>query len=195
MKVLVALALAVALVIPAAGTHADPQYPVVIVPGAGNPQNTLAPHIAQAYRDAGYTVYQPAFENDTAFFGAASEELRAYIDGFGASKVHLVGLSAGGLTARYYLKFRGGTAKTASYVSWDTPQRGIWWNPWGEWQLNLGDDTPGSLPYMAIGRDANTHLDGGSCNKTLGGGMTHAAAFDSQQALAWALEGTAGACP
>ncbi|WP_279107445.1 lipase family alpha/beta hydrolase [Gordonia paraffinivorans] len=102
-------------------------------------------------------------------------------------KVDLVGHSMGGLAARHYLKFLGGTAHVEHYVSMGTGQYG--WRPacllppgTGDDMcptspflraLNRGDDTPGSVAYTtlrtidddppATGGQRNRHLDGGVC--------------------------------
>jgi triacylglycerol lipase len=91
----------------------------------------------------------------------------------GAAKVDLVGHSEGGLEARYYLKFLGGTAHVQRYISLGTPQYGTYLANFGKVlgitdlagcvacnqmaigsdflaTLNSGDDTPGSVRYTTV---------------------------------------------
>ena len=98
-------------------------------------------------------------------------ELRDYVNYVlavtGASKVDLIGHSMGGLSARYYIKFLGGASKVDDYVSLGTPQKGTimaiipltWFTAGGVEMipgssflntLNSGDETPGSVHYVAI---------------------------------------------
>ena len=83
----------------------------------------------------------------------------------GASKVDLICHSMGGLSARYYIRFLGGRYKVDDYVSLGTPQRGTYvaiiaaWTAGGRemipgssflTKLNYGDETPGTVHYVAI---------------------------------------------
>jgi triacylglycerol lipase len=108
-------------------------------------------------------------------------------------KVHLVGHSMGGLSARYYIKVLGGISNVASYTAFGTPQHGSPSNSCAPWEivpdqcptgpvlqeLNRGDDTPGSIYYTSIAsRQAYPEeaegkwasLDQGACLPLVDGG-------------------------
>ncbi len=91
----------------------------------------------------------------------------------GASKVDLIGHSEGGLEARYYIKFLGGSAHVRRYISLGTPQYGTVLANFSTVfnlaslvgcvacyqmtigstflaNLNSGDDTPGNVKYTTI---------------------------------------------
>lgn len=181
----------VAVLSPAPG-RADTGYPVLLVHGGiGSPADFDQMSgwlIADGYRP--YTVDLGYPGIDTA---ANSEKIRARVDQIraatGASKVHLVGHSMGGLSARYYIKILGGLSYVASYTAFGTPQHG---NPNGCFlvpdqcpsspilqRLNRGDDTPGRIHYTSIAsRQAHPEeangmwhpLDHGACLPAIDGG-------------------------
>ncbi|MER3395775.1 MAG: lipase [Acidimicrobiia bacterium] len=91
----------------------------------------------------------------------------------GASKVDVVGHSEGGLEARYYIKYLGGSQHVGRYVSLGTPQYGTVLANFSTMynlaslvgclacyqmtinssflvDLNAGDDTPGNVKYTTV---------------------------------------------
>lgn len=94
-------------------------------------------------------------------------------------EISLVGHSAGGISAREYLKHQGGTEDIARYIAIGSPQYGSPGAcvqggtakdlcPGSDYmkQLNAGDDTPGPTEYYAIRGEhewADGRLDGGQC--------------------------------
>lgn len=76
------------------------------------------------------------------------------------ARVHLVGHSMGGISARYYLKNLGGASRVSTYVAIDAPHYGspkAWLLCWQIIPnspflraLNAPDATPGSLPYIQL---------------------------------------------
>lgn len=95
------------------------------------------------------------------------------------AEISLVGHSAGGISAREYLKHQGGTSDIARYIAIGSPQYGSPGAcvqggtakdlcPGSEYmnRLNAGDDTPGPTEYYAIRGEhewADGRLDGGQC--------------------------------
>ncbi len=172
--------------------HADTTYPVLLVHGGiGSPTDfdqMAGWLVSDGYRP--YTVDLGFPGIDTA---ANAEKIRAKADQIraetGASKVHLVGHSMGGLSARYYIKILDGLPFVASYTAFGTPQHG---NPNGcllvpdqcpdspvLQRLNRGDDTPGGIFYTSIAsRQAHPEeangtwhpLDQGACLPLVNGG-------------------------
>ena len=99
------------------------------------------------------------------------------------AEISLVGHSAGGISAREYLKHQGGTEDIARYIAIGSPQYG---SPGACVQsgtakdlclgseylnrLNAGDDTPGPTEYYAIRGEhewADGRVDGGQCRMKL----------------------------
>jgi len=153
---------ATAVASPAPG-RADTGYPVLLVHGGvGSPADfdqMVGWLSSDGYRP--YTVDLGFPGIDTA---ANAEKIRVRVDQIraetGASKVHLVGHSMGGLSARYYLKILDGLPFVASYTAFGTPQHGDRNGcflvpdqcPDGPilQRLNRGDDTPGQIHYTSI---------------------------------------------
>lgn len=95
------------------------------------------------------------------------------------AEISLVGHSAGGISAREYVKYQGGTEEIARYIAIGSPQYGSPGAcvqggsakdlcPGSEYmnRLNVGDDTPGPTEYYAIRGEhewADGRLDGGQC--------------------------------
>ena len=190
---------ATAVSTPASG-RADTAHPVLLVHGGlGEPGDfalMVVRLLADGYRP--YTVELDPFGIDTV--GNAGR-IKAKVDQIrattGASKVHLVGHSMGGLSARYYIKILDGLPTVASYTAFGTPQHGSPQHschpadpipdqcPTGSvlMELNRGDDTPGSIHYTSIAsrqahpEEANgkwAPLDQGACLPMVNGG-THGA--------------------
>ncbi|MGH3548233.1 MAG: esterase/lipase family protein [Pseudonocardiaceae bacterium] len=184
--VLVTLGLVVAVAIwSPAHSRADTRYPVLLVHGGflGSPANfsKMIERLRADHYDP-YTVDLGLVGNDTA---ANAKKISARVDevlaATGAPKVHLVGHSMGGLSARYYIKVLGGLSHVASYTAFGTPQHGNVHGcplvadqcPNGEFlqTLNRGDDTPGSIRYTSIASKQEldeadgtlTRLDHGAC--------------------------------
>ncbi|MFE0750764.1 esterase/lipase family protein [Gordonia sp. NPDC058843] len=177
-----AAVVSVAATLPASATAAPADRVVVIVPGqqlyAGDAQNeeTFRP-LADAIRADGNTVvYAHAGGRDVA---ADAKLIQRTVEPFvgEASSIGIVAHSAGGLGARHYLKFLGGTAAVDEYVAIGTAQYG---SPGGCAQprdggydtcmyadavtaLNRGPDAPGPTRYSVVQSDgewADGRLDG-----------------------------------
>ncbi|MGH3837709.1 MAG: esterase/lipase family protein [Pseudonocardiaceae bacterium] len=157
-----ALLAATAVFSPALG-RADTRYPVLLVHGGiGSPADFR--QMIDWLKSDGYRPYTvdlgfPGIDTaaNAKKIGTKADQIRAET---GASKVHLVGHSMGGLSARYYIKILGGLPHVASYTAFGTPQHG---NPSGCFlvpdqcpdgpilqRLNRGDDTPGRIHYTSI---------------------------------------------
>lgn len=130
----------------------------------------------------------------------------------------IVGVSMGGLSARYYLKSLDGTASVDAYASLGTPQYGVYGacllpqSSGGQMcptssflkALNLGDDTPGSVRYMTLWGTSDTtvpqsatRLDGGACYDTVPN-VVHTAYEEDVNvfaAVVQAINGGDGWCP
>ncbi|MGV0359555.1 lipase family alpha/beta hydrolase [Corynebacterium mastitidis] len=171
---------------------------VFILPGQGVGALPYQP-LAHALRGAGF---------DARPLDLAGTDLRAdattlaqEIDRVRAedpeATVSLVGHSAGGISARHYLKNLGGAEHTAAYVALGSPQysspstclqpgtaRDLCPGSGFLTQLNADDDTPGPTAYYALRSAqewADGRLDGGQCRMApiphpfppLGGGFHH----------------------
>lgn len=195
--VLATLGVLAAMIIPApASGRADTTHPVLLVHGGlGEPSDfnlMVVKLLADGYRP--YVVDLDLFGVDTV--GNAGR-IKAKVDQVrattGASKVHLVGHSMGGLSTRYYIKILDGLPNVASYTAFGTPQHGSSQHscqpsdpvpdqcPTGPVlkELNRGDDTPGSIHYTSIAsRQAHPEeadgkwapLDQGACLPMVNGG-------------------------
>lgn len=198
------VACATALVLLATGHARGAMPPVVMVHGAwpGSPSDFDA--MAAAFRAKGYTVYTP--QMPTPYDPQANAyALKAFIDGLGVPQVHLVGHSMGGIEARYYLKFLGGTAKVIDLTTIDSPAYGFWWGcflPGGFMcpgsafysHLNEGDDTPGPSRYVELmGQIDLWPLDGGVCTAHIDG--DHGSLPSQPAVIADVLAAVGGACP
>jgi triacylglycerol lipase len=161
--------------------------------------------------------------NDNVVNGRYIREQVAKLNtpGSGWSHFDIVGVSMGGLSARYYLKSLDGTASVDAYVSLGTPQYGIYGacllpqSGGGQMcptsaflkALNTGDDTPGTVDaprYMTLWGSSDTtvpqsatKLDGGACYTTIPG-VVHTAYEEDQHvfdAVVKAIDGGDGWCP
>lgn len=163
-----------------AGAAPDDERVVLLIPGqqlgsAAAAEGLYAP-LRDSLRDAGYRVeYVPALGVDIR----ADAELIAQrvASAADASFVGIVGHSAGGLGARWYLKFLDGAATVDEYVAIGVPQYG---SPGGCAQpadggydtcvhsstiaeLNAGPDAPGPTRYSVVQSDGewtDGRLDG-----------------------------------
>lgn len=157
---------ATAVTSPAPG-RADTNYPVLLVHGGtGNPGNFKEMEqrlAADGYRPFTVNLGFPGV--DTARNAdVISAEVDKILAATGASKVHLVGHSMGGLSTRYYIKMLNGLSKVATYTAFGTPQHGNPRHTCQPWEpvpdqcpngkvmkdLNAGDDTPGVIYYTSI---------------------------------------------
>jgi triacylglycerol lipase len=112
-----------------------------------------------------------------------AQQIKAFIDAQGWSRVDIVGQSMGGLSSRQYIKFLDRTVVDA-YVSLGTPQYGLYsacllpsfyggqMCPTSSFlrNLNKNDDTPGSIYWTTIYSrsdgivpNSSSRLDGGAC--------------------------------
>lgn len=184
---LVALASAIAIAsaataLPAAAGAAPADRVVVIVPGqqlyAGDAQNeeTFRPLATAIRADGNTVVYAHAGGRDVA---SDAKLIQRTVEPFvgKASSIGIVAHSAGGLGARHYLKFLGGSAVVDEYVAIGTAQYG---SPGGCAQprdggydtcmyadavtaLNRGPDAPGPTRYSVVQSDGewtDGRLDG-----------------------------------
>ncbi|MFI6868426.1 esterase/lipase family protein [Nocardia sp. NPDC050406] len=115
-----------------------------------------------------YVVELPGDEN-IANVRAIGEVVDRARGEHGGGKVDLVGHSMGGLSARYYLKYAGGTETTRTYISMGSSQRGYapacllppaaggQMCPLNDFivRLNSGDPTPPPVTYTFL----NSTLD------------------------------------
>lgn len=188
--------LAAMTVLSPAPARADTTHPVLLVYGGLGSQDDFKLMMLRLFLDGyrPYTVELDLFGIDTV--GNAGR-IKAKVDEIrtttGASKVHLVGHSMGGLSARYYIKILDGLPNVASYTAFGTPQHGSRQHscrpadpvpdqcPTGPvlTELNRGDDTPGSIHYTSIAstqahpEEANGEwapLDQGACLPLVNGG-------------------------
>lgn len=186
---------AIAVFAPVPG-GADPGYPVLLVHGGvGSPAdfNQMVGWLtADGYRPYTVDLGFPGVDTVTNARKIAAKVGQIRRD-TGVRKVHLVGHSMGGVSARYYIKILDGLPAVASYTAFGTPQHGSPANQCGPWEwvpdqcptgsvlqdLNRGDDTPGSIPYTSIAsRQAHPEeadgkwapLDQGACLPRVDGG-------------------------
>jgi triacylglycerol esterase/lipase EstA (alpha/beta hydrolase family) len=134
--------------------------------------------LAQRLRADGFRVFVWAMPHlGMGDIAESARALRAYTDRLraesGVTRFDLVGHSEGGLTARYYLKYLGGTAHVDRYVSLGSPHYGTYVANLATFvtvgtcvgivacrqmiigssflaALNSGDDTPGGVAYTTI---------------------------------------------
>jgi triacylglycerol lipase len=210
-KLLPALLLAAATSLPAApaaavtatpsGTGADVHVrnPVVLVTGLIGLAPAYEP-LAGRLRADGLRVFVWAMPNlGMGDIADSAQALARYVDRLraeaGVTRLDLVGHSEGGLTARHYLKFLGGTAYVDRYVSLGSPHYGTYVANLATFvtvgsclgivacrqmvigsdflaDLNAGDDTPGAVEYTAI-RTLQDELVRPTWHASLDGGATN----------------------
>lgn len=213
--VAVVLAVLALFTLPASGQAAGPD-PVLLIHGwraNASAWDVMVPRFAAL--DGRPVVALTLPGNDNVVNG---KYIRDQVAARGWSRLDIVGVSMGGLSARYYLKSLGGTASVDAYVSLGTPQYGILGacllpqSQGGQMcpsssflkALNAGDDTPGTVRYMTLWGTSDktvplkaTNLDGGACYATVPG-VVHTAYEEDQGvfgAVVQAIDGGAAWCP
>ncbi len=131
--------------------------PIVLVHGLFR-QASVFGKLTQRLQQSGRSVYAP---NLTHRAGAIALEdvavqLSDYIDRTLASEqsFDLVGLSMGGLVARYYLQRLGGLNRVERFVTISAPHRGTWM-AYGLPRSNCLQMRPGSAFVRDLNRDAD----------------------------------------
>ena len=172
-RLILAVALVLGALIPQSAQAADP--PVILLHGCCVPstwaQIAMKP-MADKLKAEGYAVHNLRLPSSSDA-RANAVYLQRYIDSRKMTKVHLVGHSLGGVSARDYVKNLGGGAKVVSLTLIDSPNDG------GDTScrlnknncagsaymlaLNAGDDTPGDTRYTQINLTEEYVLDGGAC--------------------------------
>lgn len=209
-----ALLAASAIAVPMFG-RAEPRYPVLLVHGGlGHPGNFAAMQkrlAADGYQSFTVNLGIPATDVKAGAMkiDARIKEIRHETR---SVKVHLVGHSMGGLSARYYLKVLDGLPNVATYTAFGTPQHGYLPGcvtvpdqcPGNQvlQELNRGDDTPGSIHYTSIASTDEpaesdgtvTRLDGGACLPLVTGGP-HFAEPGNQVIYRAVRDGLTSTCP
>lgn len=177
-RISVALTVAVtamlSVVVPSTA-HATTPDPVIVIAGFASPAEGGLPLALRLQANGAQIFYTAASANSgTGDIVAGAQSLGTFVDSVlaqtGASKVDLVGLSMGGLTARQYVKFNGGDAKVDSLVTLGSPNYGTnraalaqllnclgivacdQMVPGSAFlnDLNAGDDTIGSVRYTTF---------------------------------------------
>jgi triacylglycerol lipase len=161
-------------VLPAAPAAAATPNPVIVVAGTFGPAFFYEP-LAGRLRHDGYQVFIFQLTNlGTGDIAATARDLRTFADGVraqtGAAKLDLVAHSQGGLVARQYIRFGGGSSTVDKLVNLAAPNYGteianlaaffglgnclgiVACNQMAEGSaflatLNAGDDTPGAVHY------------------------------------------------
>lgn len=164
-------------VIPATPAVAATPDPVIIVNGTFGPEFFYEP-LAARLRHDGHRVFIFQLTNlGTGDIANTARDLDAFTDGVrartGAARVDLVGHSQGGLVARQYVKFLGGSSEVDSLVSLGSPHYGTAVANLADFfgggsclgivaceqmavgsaflaNLNAGDDTIGSVRYTNL---------------------------------------------
>ena len=188
--------------------------PVLLVHGwTGSPSDwdvTVAEFTAEGAGRTVVAIDLPGEDNV-----ANAKAIRTLVTGLGWQHFDLVGVSMGGLSARYYLKSLHGTGHVDAYVGLGTPQYGIWsacllpsslggqMCPSSSFlrALNRGDDTPGQVRYLSLWGTSDTivpqsatNLDGGACFATIPG-VTHTAYEEDTNVFAAMVTALDGGCP
>ncbi len=209
-----ALLVVSALAAPVPG-RADTRYPVLLVHGGGGDPSNFATMQERLAAD-GYTSFTVALGSPAIDVKMGAAKIATRVAEIKrqtrASKVHLVGHSMGGLSARYYVKVLNGLPNVATYTAFGTPQHGSVLGcvtvpdqcPGNKVMqaLNEGDDTPGSIYYTSIGSteepvESNgtlTRLDGGACLPLVKGGL-HAFEPSNQVIYQAVRDGLRSTCP
>jgi triacylglycerol lipase len=161
--------------------------PIVLVHGFQGDPSTFGDMIAR-FAAAGRTAVAIDLPSEDNVVNANA--IRDFIAAHGWSKVDLVGVSMGGLSARQFIKYVKSTVVVDSYVSLGTPQYGIYaacvlpqsyggqMCPTSSFlrALNRRDDTPGGTAWTTIYSTGDVYvpnsasrLDGGACHVQVSG--------------------------
>jgi triacylglycerol lipase len=159
------------LVVPSAHAATAERHPILFVHGlsgsAASWNQMINSFVGRSYDRAQLRAFSYDWSQSNT---VTAQQISAEVDGLlqrtGATKVDIIAHSMGGLSARWYLKFLGGTAKVAHFVSIGSPHHGaklaavctIFLTSCGEMypdsaflsQLNAGDETPGDVSYTAM---------------------------------------------
>jgi len=216
------LAGAAATAAPAGAAPATSHTPVILVHGwnAGDAPAAFK-GIRTALEAAGHPVYLADLPGEmnvanAAAIGRLADKASAE---HGGTKVDLVAHSMGGLSARYYLKYLGGTSRVSHYVSMGTGQYGLLpgcllpadnggemctYSPFLA-NLNRGDDTPSDVSYTTLrgveddssasGARHDRSLDGGACVRDGVDGGPHPGEPNNAVFIALVQEALNGHCP
>jgi triacylglycerol lipase len=107
---------------------APPRDPVVVVAGTFGPAFFYEPLAARVRADGAQAFVFELPALGTGDIANSARALDTFVDGVlartGASRVDLVGHSQGGLVARQFIRFEGGSAVVDSLVSLGTPHYG-----------------------------------------------------------------------
>lgn len=165
---------------PVVSANAGGKSVVFIVPGQTVGAAPYGP-LARALRKAGHDVHvlNLAGEDIAGDARKIQEQVQVERAAKPQAQISLVGHSAGGVSARYFLKVLGGSDYVANYVAIGSAQYG---SPLACLQggaarglcptsdimkaLNSGDDTPGRTMYYLLRSEkewADGRLDGGQC--------------------------------
>jgi len=211
----IALAILAVVALPATGRAAGPD-PVLLIHGWRSNATAWDVMVGRfAARDGRTVVALNLPGNDNVVNG---KYIRDQVATLGWTRLDIVGVSMGGLSARYYLKSLAGTATVDGYASLGAPQYGIWaacflaQSQGGQMcpsssflrALNTGDDTPGTVRYMTLWGSSDTtvpqsatRLDGGACYVTVPS-VVHTAYEEDQNvfnAVVQAVDGGSSWCP
>ncbi|SDN53328.1 lipase family alpha/beta hydrolase [Allokutzneria albata] len=172
--VLLVVSAAVAPAAKASTVDASCGRPVILLHGTANDSRGTWRELTAELRKDKRCVYAPDYGNRARNpIALSAKEIGAYVDRVladtGSSEVDIVGYSQGGVVARHYLKFLGGTTKVNSVISIASPHHGIpgtlpdWLvkrcpacsdqlatSPFMK-ALNDGGDLVGSVRYTTIG--------------------------------------------
>jgi triacylglycerol lipase len=169
------------------GALASSPDPVVLVHGFQGDPSTFGEMIAR-FSAAGRTAVAIDLPSEDNVVNANA--IRDFIVARGWSKVDLVGVSMGGLSARQFIKYVKSTVVVDAYVSLGTPQYGIYAacvlpSTYGGQMcptsgflraLNRKDDTPGGTAWTTIYSTGDEYvpnsasrLDGGACHVQVSG--------------------------
>jgi triacylglycerol lipase len=164
-------AIVTALIVPAARADTAQRHPILFVHGlssfAANWDPMISYLVGQGYDRSQLEAFSYDWrQSNTITAQQISTEVDGLLQRTGAQKVDIVAHSMGGLSARWYLKFLGGTAKVDHFVSIGSPHHGaalaavctIFFTSCEEMrpnsaflnQLNAGDETPGDVSYTAL---------------------------------------------
>ncbi|MDO5099516.1 MAG: triacylglycerol lipase [Corynebacterium sp.] len=102
--------------------------PVILIHGTGETKACWA-ELGTELRELGYAVFAPDFGNrSTDSVAESAAQVGAYIDAVltvtGARKAILVGHSQGGILARYWMHFLGGSQKVHQLICLSVPNHG-----------------------------------------------------------------------